>query len=169
MNFLVADRVSVVRTHSTCVCVETLPSGTEWQARVQIRGVQGLWYLAARYQGSRPASQSLFFDTYCRGIFSCRPFVVGLPWDPSTDSCVLALLDDLCRRRRLDAADLIRRAGVSSPGYSRADLAEARHQAEWEYTDFPHRWTSSKVSALCRTLDAPRWGSLGCLISEVIG
>ena len=169
MNFFVAERAAVVRTHSSCVWLELLPSGTEWQARVQIRGVQGLWYLAARYQGSRPTSQSLFFDTYSRGTFSGRPFLVGSPSDASTDSCVLALLDDLCRRRRLDAADLIRRAGLSGPRYSRADLAEARHQADWEYTTFPHRWTSSKISALCRTVDAPRWGSLGRLISEVIG
>jgi len=149
--------------------MEALPSGTEWHTRVQIRGVQGLWYLAARYQGSPPTSQALFFDTYIRGIFSDRPFFVGLPYDASMDSCVVALLDDLCRRRGLDAAELVCRAGVSGPRLSQDDLVEARRQADWEYTEFPRRWSLTKISALCRTVDDPRWASLGPLIREAIG
>jgi hypothetical protein len=169
MNLLIEESVAVVRTHSTCVWMETLPSGSEWYARVHIRGVQGLWYLAAGYRAPRPTSHFLFFDTYSRGIFSARPFFVGLPCDASTDLCVLALLDDLCRDRDLDAADLISRAGVSSHRHSPADLVEARRQADWEHTEFPLRWTAAKVSALCRTLDNPRWAALARLLREVTG
>src|SRR5690242_10118883 len=121
MKLPISESVAVARTHSTCVWMETLPSGSEWYARVHIRGVQGLWYLAARYRAPRPTSQCLFFDTYSRGIFSAGPFLVGLPCDASTDLCVLALLDDLCQHRDLDTADLISRAGVSSRRCSPAD------------------------------------------------
>jgi hypothetical protein len=167
MTWLISESVSVVRTHSTCVWSETLPSGMEWHTRVHIRGLQGLWYLASRYRAPRPTSQSLFYDTYCRGIFSVRPFFPGLPSDPSTDSCVLALVCDLCRERGVEAAELIQRAQPARPRYSWADLVEARHQADWERTDFPVRWTAEITAALCRTLEAPAWGDLAQLVSDL--
>ena len=167
MNFLTSKGVSVVRTHSTCVWLETLPSGTEWNARVHIRGIQGLWYLASRYWAERPTSQFLFFDTYSRGIFSVRPFFPGLPCDTSTDLCILALVADLCRMRGLDTADLIQRADASRPRYSQADLAQARLQADWEHTVFPDHWTADRIAALCRTVDDSRWGDLARLLRDM--
>jgi hypothetical protein len=167
MNSLSSQPASIVRTHSTCVWLQTDSSGLQWKARVHVRGVQGLWYLASTYRGARPTSEFLYFDTYQRGIFSARPFLPGSPCDDSTELCVIALIRDICRERGVDAADLIQRGDPSRPRYSREDFIEAKHQADWEGTVFPVIWNPSITTALCLTLEDPRWGDLARLIRDL--
>jgi hypothetical protein len=167
MNYLVSRLLSIARTDTTCVWLETLPSGAEWRAQIHLRAPQGLWYLSMKHHGTRPTSQLLYYNTYCRGLFSARPFLLGSPCDDSTEWCVLALLADFCRERELDTAAIIRHADPARPSYSRRDFAEIRRQADWEGTVFPPRWAVGAVTALCLTLDDPRWGTLAHLIDEV--
>jgi hypothetical protein len=167
MNSLISQSVNVVRTQSACVWLEARPSGMEWHARVYIRGIQGLWYLACTYHGERPTSEALYFNTYQRGLFSARPFRPGNRCDASTDLDVLALVCDFCREHGVDAAELIQRAGPSRPLYSRADFVEAKRQADWEGTLFPVRWEADLTSALCLTLADPSWGDLARLITKM--
>lgn len=167
MNSFMSSLESETRTHSTCVSLEVMPSLTEWRARVRIRGVQGIWYLEAAYHGQRPTSEALYFDTYTRGVFSSRPFRPGSPCDVSTDCCVLALVRDLCRERRVDAAELIRRGDPARPRYSRSDFVAAKTQADWEGTVFPVIWNPEFITALCLTLEDRRWGDLSRLVCEL--
>lgn len=167
MNSLKSSFESDIRTHSTCVSLEPTPLRTEWHARVRIRGIQGIWYLETTYHGQRPTSETLYFHTYTRGVFSARPFRPGCPCDASTDSCVVALVRDLCRERCADAAELIHRGDSSRPRYTREDFIAAKHQADWEGTVFPVIWNADITTALCLTLEDPHWGNLAAIIADL--
>lgn len=107
------------------------------------------------------------------GEFSARPYLLGQTTNDSTADCVMALYEDCCRRRGLNATELLAR---TYPGWEQREAWPAdtwkriRVSAQWQETTFPVEWTSDCVIGLLMSLTGQHRPQLAnTLASELSG
>ena len=103
----------------------------------------------------RPDMQVIFLRCMNYGEFSARPYHPGQATDDSTLNCVLALYYDLCRRKSLNATELM----VSAhPEIEFADhwvavtWRKVLDAAHWQGTHFPDTWSDDAILRLLISL-----------------
>jgi hypothetical protein len=89
------------------------------------------------------------------GQFSARPYRLAQRTDASTEICVMALFYDFCRRKSINATDLLVKAFPQSEAADHWDPVTWRKvldAADWQGTIFPTAWGDDAVIGLFMSL-----------------
>jgi hypothetical protein len=138
----------------------------EWITEVIVRQREGIRHLVNRYAGARPTFQTLRQDARRHGVVSPRPYQLGQFCDGSITTCVVALFENFCRARQLDAMALLHQA-YPDRVYTLKDLDATRRHADWEGTAYPAQWDRTAIDGLLESLNAVNYRSLRDIVEEM--
>lgn len=138
----------------------------EWVAEVMLREPAGIRYLVHRYSGTQPSWRTLRSDARRHGKLSPRPYQLGQACDGSITTCVLALYDNFCRSRNLDAIALVHQA-YDDVVYTKHKFDAIRRAADWERTAYPAQWNLTAIQGLLQSLHEVNYHSLATVVEEI--
>jgi hypothetical protein len=99
-------------------------------------------------------------------VLSPRPYQLGQFCDGSITPCVVALFENFCRARQLDAIALFHQAYPDCL-YTLKEFDAIRRHADWEGTSYPARWDRTAVDGLLYSLHAVNYHELADVVEEM--
>ncbi len=162
------EHTFILKTPRTRIFGHRAHEVQKWRVEVTLKERGGVHYLLREVADTHLSFPWLQAEAYRSGIFSPRPYVLGMPTNQSMARCVLALTQVLCAKRGADPYALWYKAHPRL-GISRGDLIFIAQQAQWEGFVYPKVWDTKAVTLLIDALRTSGSPALADVVQSYFG